>query len=226
MNISGHMMRNEKKRASLIVDLHIHSVYSPDSPVEPRTVLKIAKKKGLDGVAVTDHDTIRGGLEALKANTDPNFVVIVGSEVETTDKGDIIGLFLTQEIQSREASEVIKEIKEQGGVAMWAHPYREGKNLLPSVAIKQIDVIEGLNAKTLESQNMLARALAERYSKPVAGVSDAHAAEEIGNAATLIDGSSVDGIREALLKGKTQVIGFKLSHEHLYDLHLPAQQLA
>jgi len=226
MNISGHMMRNEKKRASLIVDLHIHSVYSPDSPVEPRTVLKIAKKKGLDGVAVTDHDTIRGGLEALKANTDPNFVVIVGSEVETTDKGDIIGLFLTQEIQSREASEVIKEIKEQGGVAMWAHPYREGKNLLPSVAIKQIDVIEGLNAKTLESQNMLARALAERYRKPVAGVSDAHSAEEIGNAATLIAGSSVDGIREALLKGKTQVIGFKLSHEHLYDLHLPAQQLA
>ena len=210
----------------MIVDLHIHSVYSPDSPVEPRTVLKIAKKKGLNGVAVTDHDTIRGGLEALKANTDPNFVVIVGSEVETTDKGDIIGLFLTQEIQSREASEVIKEIKEQGGVAMWAHPYREGKNLLSSVVIKQIDVIEGLNAKTLESQNMLARALAERYRKPVAGVSDAHAAEEIGNAVTLIDGSSVGGIREALLKGKTQVIGFKLSHEHLYDLHLPAQQLA
>jgi hypothetical protein len=225
MNTSGHVMRNEKERASLIVDLHIHSVYSQDSPVEPRTVLKIAKKKGLNGVAVTDHDTIRGGLEALKANIDPNFVVIVGSEVETTDKGDIIGLFLTQEIQSREASEVIKEIKEQGGVAMWAHPYREGKNLLPSVVIKQIDVIEGLNAKTLESQNMLARALAERYRKPVAGVSDAHAAEEIGNAATLIDGSSVDGIREALLKGKTQVIGFKLSHEHLYDLHLPAQQL-
>jgi hypothetical protein len=226
MNTFGHVMRNEKERASLIVDLHIHSVYSPDSPVEPRTVLKIAKKKGLNGVAVTDHDTIRGGLEALKANTDPNFVVIVGSEVETTDKGDIIGLFLTQEIQSREASEVIKEIKEQGGVAMWAHPYREGKNLLSSVVIKQIDVIEGLNAKTLESQNMLARALAERYRKPVAGVSDAHAAEEIGNAVTLIDGSSVGGIREALLKGKTQVIGFKLSHEHLYDLHLPAQQLA
>ena len=185
----------------------------------------MAKKKGLNGVAVTDHDTIRGGLEALKANSDPNFVVIVGSEVETTDKGDIIGLFLSQEIQSREANEVIEEIKEQGGVAMWAHPYREGKNLLPSVLINRIDVIEGFNAKTLESQNMLARALAERCRKPVAGASDAHAAEEIGNAATLIDCSSFDGIREALIKGKTQVIGFKLSHEHLYDLHLPAQQL-
>jgi len=226
MNASGHVMRNEKERARLIIDLHIHSVYSPDCPVEPRTILKVAKKKGLNGVAVTDHDTIRGGLEALKANNDPNFVVIVGSEVETTDKADIIGLFLTQEIQSREANEVIEEIKEQGGVAMWAHPFREGKNLLGSVVIKQIDVIEGFNAKTLESQNILARALAERYRKPIAGVSDAHAAEEIGNAATVIDGSSIDSVREALLKGKTQVIGFKLSYEHLYDLHMPTQQLA
>ena len=208
------------------MDFHTHSAYSSDSPVEPRTVLKMAKKKGLNGVVVTDHDTIRGGLEALKVNSDPNFVVIVGSEVETTDKADIIGLFLTQEIQSRETNEVIEEIKEQGGVAMWAHPYREGKNLLPSVLIRRIDVIEVFNAKTLESQNMLAQALAERYRKPVAGASDAHAAEEIGNAATMVDCSSIDGIKEALIKGKTQVIGFKLSHEHLYDLHLPAQQLA
>jgi len=208
------------------VDFHIHSADSPDSNIEPRTVLKMAKKKGLHGVAVTDHDTIRGGLKTLKVNTDRSFVVIVGSEVETTDKADIIGLFLTQEIQSRDASEVIEEIKQQGGVAMWAHPYREGKNLLPSVLIKRIDMIEAFNAKTLESQNMLARALAERYRKPVVGSSDAHAAQEIGNAATLVNCSSIDGVREALIKGKTQIISFKLSHEHLYDRRLPEQQLA
>ena len=208
------------------MDFHIHSAYSPDSSVEPRAVLKMAKKKGLNGVAVTDHDTIRGGLKALKVNSDRNFVVIVGSEVETTGKADIIGLFLTKEIQSREATEVIEEIKEQGGVAMWAHPYREGKNLLPSVLTKRIDIIEAFNAKTLESQNMLAGTLAERYRKPVAGASDAHAVEQIGNAATLVNCSTIDGIREALIKGKTQIIGFKLSHQHLYDRHLPERQLA
>lgn len=186
----------------------------------------MARKKGLNGVAITDHNTVRGGLESLKVNNDPNFAVIVGSEVETTDKGDIIGLFLTQEIQSREANEVIEEIKQQGGVAMWAHPYREGKNLLPSALIKQIDVIEAFNAKTLESQNMLAQALAERHGKPVVGASDAHDVIEIGNAATLVECSSVDDIREALIKGKTQILGFKLSYEHLYDLHLRARQLA
>lgn len=210
----------------MIVDFHIHSTYSPDSPVEPRIALKMARKKGLNGVAITDHETVRGGLEALKVNDDPNFVVIVGSEVETTDKGDIIGLFLTQEIRSRGTYEVIEEIKEQGGVAMWAHPYREGKNLLPITHIKRIDVIEAFNAKTLESQNMLAQALAERCRKPVVGASDAHAAEEIGNAATLVECSSVDDIREALIKGKTQIIGFKLSYKHLYDRHLRARQLA
>ena len=210
----------------MIVDFHIHSQYSPDSSISPTTVLKMAKKRGLDGVAVTDHDTIRGGLEAMKVNSDPNFVIIVGSEVETTTKGDIIGLFLTQEIQSRETEEVIEEIREQGGVAMWAHPYREGKKLLPIMLIKRIDIIEVFNAKTLESQNILAGALAERYRKPLAGASDAHTAEEIGNAATLVDCSNSDDIRDALIKGKTQVLGFKLSQENLYDLHLPAQQLA
>ena len=220
------MKENKKERAKLILDLHIHSAYSPDSSIEPRAVLKMAKKRGLSGVAVTDHDTIRGGLKALKVNSDRNFVVIVGSEIETTGKADIIGLFLTKEIQSREATEVIEEIKEQGGVVMWAHPYREGKNLLPSALTKQVDIIEAFNAKTLESQNMLAQMLAERYGKPVAGASDAHAVEEIGNAATLVDCSSFDGIRDAFIKGKTKITSFKLSHEHLYDRRLPQRQLA
>ena len=210
---------------NLIVDLHIHSKYSPDSTVEPKTILKVAKERGLQGVAVTDHSTIRGGLETLKINNDPRFLVIVGSEIET-DKGDIIGLFLTKEIRSTRANEVIKEIKEQGGIVLWAHPYREGKNLLPSNLIKSVDVIEGVNAKTYESQNMLAQQLAEKYHKPVVGASDAHTASEIGNAATMVNCSNIEAIKDSIIKGKTQIIGFKLSYDHLYDFQLPVQQQA
>ena len=213
------------KERALIIDLHIHSQYSLDSAVEPGNIIKLARKKGLNGVAVTDHGTIRGGLEALKVNSDPNFAVIVGSEVEA-DKVDIIGLFLTQEIQSRKAAEVIDEIQKQGGLAMWAHPYRVGKNLLPSELIKRIDLIEGFNAKTLESHNMLAQALARQYHKPVIGTSDAHAAEDIGNGATVVSCSRIDDINDALIRGKTRAIALKLSHEDLYDLRLPAHQLA
>ncbi len=210
----------------MIVDLHIHSKYSPDSTVEPKTILKVAKERGLQGVAVTDHNTIRGGLETLKINNDPRFLVIVGSEIETDDKEDIIGLFLTKEIQSTRTKEVIKEIKEQGGIVLWAHPYREGKNLLPSNLIKSVDVIEGFNAKTYESQNLSAQQLAERYHKPVVGASDAHSASEIGNAATMVNCSNIEAIKDSIIKGKTQIIGFKLSYDHLYDFQLPAQQQA
>jgi len=208
----------------VLIDFHAHSRYSLDSVVAPRTILQLAKEKGLNGVAITDHGTIRGGLEGLKINEDPDFVVIVGSEIEA-DEVDIIGLFLTQEIQSREAAEVISEIKEQAGLAVWAHPYREGKKLLPRELIPQIDLIEGFNAKTMESHNMLAQALARQYHKPVIGTSDAHGAAEIGNGATIVSCSRVKGIKAALIKGKTQPIGFKLSHDHLYDLRLPARQL-
>jgi predicted metal-dependent phosphoesterase TrpH len=213
----------QKEQAGLIVDLHIHSIYSQDSNADPAAILKVASEKRLNGVAVTDHHTIRGGLETLRANKDPNFLVIVGSEIET-DKGDIIGLFLTEEIQSRKAREVIKEIKEQGGIVLWAHPYRTGKDFLPNDLIKNVDLIEGFNAKTQESQNMLAQELASRIHKPVVGTSDAHSSSEIGNGATLVDCADIKAIQESLAKGRTRIIGIKLSYEHLYDVQMPVQQ--
>lgn len=215
----------QKEKVGLTVDLHIHSIYSEDSTADPATILNVAREKRLNGIAVTDHHTIRGGLETLRANKDPNFLVIVGSEIET-NKGDIIGLFLTEEIQSREAKEVIKEIKEQGGIALWAHPYRAGKDFLPNDLIKNVDLIEGFNAKTQESQNMLAQELASRIHRPVVGTSDAHSSSEIGNGATLVECADIKTIQESLAKGRTCIISFKLSYEHLYDVQMPVPQWA
>src|SRR5674536_236892 len=147
----------------LIFDLHIHSKYSGDSAIEPAIILKVAKKMGLDGIAVTDHMTIKGGIETRKMNLDPDFYVIVGSEIETNNKEDLVGLFLTEEIKSRDTEDVITEIKAQGGVVFWAHPFRFGKNVLHSDAIEQLDLIEGFNSKTSASRNMLAQQLAREY---------------------------------------------------------------
>jgi len=72
-------------------DLHMHTVYSRDGAIKPADAIRIAKKRGLDGIAVTDHDTIRGGLEALKLRPE-DLDVIVGAEIKT-DRGDVIGLF-------------------------------------------------------------------------------------------------------------------------------------
>ena len=64
-------------------DLHTHTKHSPCSNLKAEILLRIAKKKGLDGIAVTDHDTIKGGLDVFKLNKDRDFEVIVGSEIKT-----------------------------------------------------------------------------------------------------------------------------------------------
>jgi predicted metal-dependent phosphoesterase TrpH len=202
----------------LIFDLHIHSKYSGDSALEPKTVLKVAKKRGLDGIAVTDHLTIRGGIETRKLNNDRNFCVIVGSEVETNNKEDLIGLFLEEEIESRQTDDVMAEIEAQGGLILWAHPFRFGKNLLPPVVIPQLDLIEGFNSKTSASCNVLAQQLACEYNKAVIGASDAHQAFEIGNGKTLIGDTGFNKIRNALASGKTKIVDSHLSYDYLDDL--------
>jgi predicted metal-dependent phosphoesterase TrpH len=202
----------------LIFDPHIHSKYSGDSAIEPAIILKVAKKMGLDGIAVTDHMTIKGAIETRKNNHDPDFYVIVGSEVETNNKEDLVGLFLTEEIKSRNTEDVITEIKAQGGVVYWAHPFRFGKNMLHNNAIEQLDLIEGFNSKTSASRNALALQLARKYDKPVVGASDAHQVFEIGNGKTLVNDTGFDNTREALARGKTQIVDSCLSYDYLDDM--------
>jgi hypothetical protein len=202
----------------LIFDLHIHSKYSGDCAIEPATILKVAKKRGLDGIAVTDHLTIRGGVETRTLNNDPDFLVIVGAEVETSNREDLIGLFLEEDIESRNAADVITEIKAQEGVVFWAHPFRFGKNLLRGDAIEQLDLIEAFNSKTSASRNELAKQLAREYDKPIIGTSDAHQPFEIGNGKTLVGGSGFGTIKEALASGKTQIADAHLSYDYLNDM--------
>jgi len=161
----------------MIADFHIHSKYSYDSILSPRTILKVAKKQGLNAIAITDHDTIKGGVETQKINTDKDFLVIVGSEVNT-EIGDLIGLNLNEEIKSKNSIEVIEEIKAQGGYVILPHPYRGHK--LNEHIIENSDAIEVFNGRSTREQNMKALELAKKYFKPFIAGSDAHFASEIG----------------------------------------------
>jgi predicted metal-dependent phosphoesterase TrpH len=163
-------------------DLHIHSKYSHDSLLYPSKIIKIAINRGLNGIAVTDHNTIQGGAEAKKANKDPDFEIIVGSEIKT-EYGDIVGLFLNEDIKSRKCIEVVEEINEQGGLPVLAHPYRPYDS--PEKIIQHFDYIEGFNARSKPQQNYRAQVLASDYNKKVLAGSDAHFAFEIGRGRTL-----------------------------------------
>lgn len=162
----------------MIADLHIHSKYSYDSLLSPDKILKVAKKRGLNIIAITDHDTIRGGVETQKLNRDKDFFVIVGCEINT-EIGDIIGLHLNGEIISRNSTEVIEDIKSQGGHVILPHPSRG--HTLNDYVISHSDAIEVFNSRSSIEQNMKALILAKEYTKPFVAGSDAHFASEIGS---------------------------------------------
>lgn len=191
MNSDSNRFESFSKR----FDLHIHSKYSYDSSSNIDTIIKVAKRKGLSGVAITDHGTIQGGLVAKERNNDDEFTVIVGSETKT-EFGDILGLFLKHEITSHKFTEVCKEIKAQGALVILAHPYRKGR-VVPEDLLKHIDYIEGFNARSPKSLNLSAQRLAERHKIPIVAGSDAHLPFEIGRGVTIIKG----GVKRLLSSG-------------------------
>lgn len=186
-------------------DLHSHSKYSSDGILDPRKIIKVAIKKGLDGIAVTDHNTIKGGIEAKKYETD-NFKVIVGSEV-MTPKGEVIGLFLSEEIKSDDFYDVINEIKAQNGIVVLPHPFDEWRyaSFPDDEDVKYIDNIEIFNSRCVKDKyNINASKFAKKHKLGVTGGSDAHFANEIGHAGIIVE---TDDVYEALLKNDLQVFG-------------------
>lgn len=187
-------------------DLHTHSKYSSDGILEPQKIAKIAVKKGLDGIAVTDHDTIKGGLETKKFENE-NFKVIVGSEIYTT-RGEIIGLFLSEEIKSREFNEVCDEIKDQDGLVIVPHPFDESRKSsfqIKKEDIQRLNAIETINSRCIyQKYNKKAAIFAKNNNLHAVGGSDAHFSYEIGNAGISIESHDV---RNAILKNDLNVLG-------------------
>ncbi|BAI60735.1 putative phosphatase, PHP family [Methanocella paludicola SANAE] len=188
-------------------DLHMHTIYSRDGAIKPADAIRIAKKRGLDGIAITDHDTIRGGLEALKLKTE-GLDIIVGAEIKT-DRGDVIGLFLNEEIRERDHMEVIDAIRSQGGVAVVPHPFdsmRGSAFWLTDKDSGKMDAIEVINARcVLKRSNRMAGIYADDYKVGKVGGSDAHFGAEIANAGTLVPES--EDIAKAISGGRTTAFG-------------------
>jgi predicted metal-dependent phosphoesterase TrpH len=191
-------------------DLHTHSKYSSDGVLEPEKIVMVAKKRGLSGIAITDHNTIKGYLKAKKFKT-KDFKVICGSEI-STERGEVIGLFLSSEIKSRTFVEVVEEIKGQEGIVVLPHPFDDVRKtgIYPEKGdIKLIDCVEGFNSRCLRQKyNDKATQFARTNGLSVAAGSDAHFAREVGKAGII---TRQDNIRDALVKGDLNVFGEKTS---------------
>lgn len=168
----------------IFVDFHVHSIYSFDSLMSLQEILRDAKNKELQGIAITDHNTIEGALKAQKLNRDPELTVIIGAELKT-EVGEIIGIFLKDRIFSKKIREVIDEIHSQGGLVILPHPYKYKSTISSDKSIlENIDFIESFNSRCTGEQNRKAQQLARSLNKPGVAGSDAHFLQEIGTAKT------------------------------------------
>lgn len=166
------------------VDLHNHTHFSGDSILSPRRFVDEARRRGLDRVAVTDHNTIRGAL-AVRELAD--FPVIIGEEVRSAD-GEVLGLFLSDEVpKGLSGTETIARIKEQGGLVGIPHLFDRQRLALRREEVErliaEIDFIEGFNARMVfSSDNDKGADFARRHALPLSAGSDAHSPWEVGRA--------------------------------------------
>ena len=186
------------------IDLHVHTRYSHDSAAPVSSVLQRCRDSGLGLVAVTDHDNIRGGLEARENAA--GFPVIVGEEIKTS-RGDILGLFLEEPVPPRLTPlETVKRVKEQGGLVGIPHPFDRirptamGANTILEIA-PWVDFLEGYNAHTfLSRDNQRGVDFAADNSLPVVACSDSHSAFELGRTYTEVPAAELDATPEGLMR--------------------------
>ena len=182
-------------------DLHIHSEHSPDGCMSLDEIVSCARARGLQGVAVCDHD------RALTETWDaPDFLLIPGIEL-STDWGHLLGLFVTEQIEARELDAAIDAVHACGGLAVMAHPFERSSDAQRLDAyLDRLDGIEVWNGRADRKNpqaNAMACALAQRAQKPVTAGSDAHLPEEIGNGVVTleVDALTLPAVRAALLRG-------------------------
>lgn len=195
----------------LKIDLHVHTCYSQDASITLREVAVYAKKRGLDGVAITDHDTVKGALKPIQKS---NFLIIPGIEI-TTQRGHVLALNVTTPIPPRlSPSETIQRIHDAGGIAVAAHPNAIYKGGLRRHVTSDFDAVEVINSTTFPFflSTYFSRKLAARLNLPQTAGSDAHHASEIGFAYTVIHADpEVDEVIQAIKRGETVPFGKPIS---------------
>lgn len=191
------------------LDLHNHTRYSPDSRVDPRELVARAKRLGLDGLAITDHNAVGGIAEAVSA-AGADFLILPGLEVSTRD-GHVLA-YGVRELVPRDltVADTVERIVALGGVAVAAHPFRFWSGLgADALGQARFPAYETMNARTLRRGNVRARERAAVLRLGQTGGSDSHFAEEIGRAVTRLDEgpARVDNVLQAIGQGHTAAEG-------------------
>jgi predicted metal-dependent phosphoesterase TrpH len=173
----------------IVVDLHMHTNWSHDCSMEIDDLLEHAEADGLGAIAITDHNVFGGALEAVEKARGRKLVVIPGEEVKTGGEGEVIGLFLKEEIpRGMSFAETVDAIRGQGGLVYVPHPF-DRLHAIPDAStlqrhLAEIDVLEVYNARLLfEGYNEEALRFARKYNITAGAGSDAHVLQGVGTGA-------------------------------------------
>lgn len=211
-----------KPALSLKIDLHCHSRFSSDGVSEPEEMVAMARARGLDGIAITDHNTcecvdyfISKGFIREDGFPVEGFLVIPGQEI-TTAEGHLLALGVSlPNLKGIPALEAVSMIHEKGGIAVAPHPYdifRAGirESVLETLPLDGIEVFNA--ATTLKRCNQQARHYSQKMKLPMTAGSDAHHAQAVGVSYTIFQAQefSVSGILNSITSG-TQVVENYLS---------------
>ena len=189
--------------------MHVHTEGSPDAHTKIKDLPQLIRKKGLDGVAITEHNRFNP----------PEFndtIILPGVEVSSAE-GHIIALGVKELIPANlSADETIQRIRDQNGVAIVPHPYDPVCECVKISRLRTLpDAIETMNADALSFtfSNWLARRDARRFNLPEVGGSDSHIPESIGDCYTLVESPTrrVPDILAAIQSGKTHPEGHATS---------------
>ena len=191
----------------LKLDLHIHSKYSDDGTGSPKEIIKVLQKRGLNGMAITDHNSVTGSLKALEV-APKDFIVIPGQEISTLD-GHIVALGIKKNIERELSVEVtVDKIIDFGGIPIVVHLFRNmsgiKKNNFKKIH-KKISAIEVFNSCSVPKSNLKSAKVANQYKIGGTGGSDSHIPEYAGFGYTLVDtnDSSLDSVLSQINKKKT-----------------------
>jgi predicted metal-dependent phosphoesterase TrpH len=180
----------------MLVDLHVHTaVSSPCSQIDPRLLIEVASRIGLDALCVTEHEEMEGAEVAQRLGKESGFPVFRGVEVYT-ELGDMLvfGLYRATFPLTTPFDELLAEVRETGGAIVPAHPCRGSRGFheilgeeRADLLLANVDAIETRNGGTSPESNEAAQAYADKYGIPGVGGSDAHFLMQLGRCLTVFE---------------------------------------
>lgn len=195
-------------------ELHAHSFFSHDALTSPKSFIRFAKQKGLDAIALTDHNTTAGWKAVSAEAKKQDFPLILGEEIKVYDGkqkvGELIGLFMQKQVSAGQLGTVFEELKKQGALIVIPHPFdvRRHPFLRLEEYAKKVDAIEVLNARCwTEKMNQQAKEFVQKNGLVGSAGSDAHTPWEIGRAFVEVPGNDLEEFRKNFCRGKIKVKG-------------------